>query len=272
MLRCLVSVTALCALLVASTALAQGRGGRGGRNGFGGMRSSSLMLLQNTDVQKELALTTDQITKIDAAATDFQNQMQAVFQNMDMQATDQDPMANLNKKADEEVAKILTADQLARLKQIQLQTQGVNALVSDEVVVALKLTDDQKTKIQKVIDDSRQLQRGQGGGRGGRGGGGRGGRGGGFNQNMTDEERQAQMKQMQDEQAKTLKDALAVLEDDQLVQWGEMTGKEFKMTNNGFGGRGNRGGRGGGGFGGGGFGGGGPGGGGFGGGGNQNGN
>ena len=59
------------------------------------------------------------------------------------------------------------------------------------------------------------------------------------------------MEKMQKQRADTMKSALAVLDDDQLVEWGKMTGKEFKFSQQGFGrggfgGRGGRGGQGGG--------------------------
>ncbi len=57
---------------------------------------------------------------------------------------------------------------------------------------------------------------------------------------------------MTKQRADTMKSALAVLDDDQLVEWGKITGKEFKFSQQGFGrggfggGRGGRGGPGGG--------------------------
>jgi len=255
MSRCSISLTALCALLVASTALAQGGapGGFGGRGGLGALRNMRMpaaMLLYSPDVQKELSITDDQLNKLQTAATEMTTDMQSSIQNIFMGNMSQDEMTkainDMTKKADARVAKILTEDQLARLKQLQLQSDGVNALVRADIVDKLKITDDQKAKIQKIVSDAQQPQRG--------------GFGAMFDPNQTAEERQAAIKKMQDQmqeqRAKTLKDALAVLEDDQLVQWGEMTGKEFKFSNNGFGGlggmmggfggRGNRGGGGGG--------------------------
>jgi hypothetical protein len=43
------------------------------------------------------------------------------------------------------------------------------------------------------------------------------------------------MDKMQKQRADTLKSALAVLDDDQLVEWGKLTGKEFKFSQQGFG-------------------------------------
>ncbi len=252
MVRNLISVVALCALLAASTAFAQGRGGRGGRGqggpgGPGGMGSSATRLLAMPEVQKELNITDDQKKQIQTAQDEIRQQAQQGgqggqvggfqnFRNMtqeertkaiaDMQAR----FEKIGKDTDEKLAKILTADQMTRLKQLELQFEGVNALTSSDIVTKLKVTDDQKAKIQKVIDDARSNR----------------GQRGNFNPNATDAERQAASQARRDARAKTLKDAVAALDDDQLVQWGEMRGKEFTFPeNSGFGGRGGQGGRGG---------------------------
>ena len=165
MLRCFVFVTALSAALVASSAFAQpgggGRGGRGGFGGQGGFRMSSAMLLAIPEVQTELGLSDDQKTQIKTAGDEIGQKMRSTFQNMRNMSQDERTKAftDMNKSADEKVGKILTADQVTRLKQLQLQSQGANALVSDEVVTKLKVTDDQKTKIQKVIDDAHRAAR-----------------------------------------------------------------------------------------------------------------
>ena len=246
MVRNFISVVALCALLAASTAFAQGRGGRGGRGqgGPGGMRASADTLLRMPEVQTELKITDEQKTKIQTARDDVRQANQNAggqgggFQrNMtqeerakvvaDMQAR----FEKIGKEMDEKLATILTADQLTRLKQLELQFEGVNALTSSDIVTKLKVTDDQKAKIEKVIADARSNR----------------GQRGNFNPNATDAERQAATQARRDARAKTLKDAVAALDDDlQLVQWGEMRGKEFTFPENaGFGGRGGQGGRGG---------------------------
>ena len=252
MFRNLVSVAALWALLVASTAFAQGRGGRGGRGqggpgGQGGMRASATMLLAMPEVQTELSLTDDEKKQIQTVSDDVRQQFrqgaqggqggQGGFQNFRNMSQEERTKAmadgqarfeKIAKETDDKLSKILTPEQSTRLKQLQVQYEGVNALTTNDIVTKLKVTDDQKTKIQKVIDDAR-AQRGQGGG---------------FNRNATDAERQAAAKARRDARAKTLKDAQAVLDDDQLVQWGEMRGKDFKFPDNMGGGRGQRGGRG----------------------------
>ena len=67
-----------------------------------------------------------------------------------------------------------------------------------------------------------------------------------FSPDASPEERQAAFAKMQESRAKALKDTLAVLNDDQLLDWTQLTGKEFKFPQGrGFGGFGGPGGRGG---------------------------
>jgi hypothetical protein len=118
----------------------------------------------------------------------------------------------MGKQAEAQVGKILDAKQLERLKQLQLQVQGVMALATPDVVAKLKLSEDAQAKIKKIIDDSRKNRPG-------------------INFfNATDEERKAAIAKMQGQREATMKAALAVLDDDQLVEWGTMIGKEFKFS------------------------------------------
>ncbi len=240
MIRSLLSLTAFCALLTATVATAQpGPGGRGFGGGFGGMRMSGAFLVRMPEVQKELAINDDQKEKLQDVADEIRQDMQSAprpnfqnFQDMtdeernkafaDMRAS----MEKLNKSADEKLGKVLNSDQMGRLKQLQLQVQGANALVASDVAPKLKLTDDQKSKIQEIIQKARPQ--------------------GGFDPNATAEERQAAAKERREARAKALKDSLAVLNDDQRSEWSKMTGKEFKFPDNmGFGRRGGGGGAGG---------------------------
>lgn len=58
----------------------------------------------------------------------------------------QEPMAEAEKK----LAEILSDKQLARLKQIALQLQGVRALLTSEEAKKLELTEEQREKIQRL--------------------------------------------------------------------------------------------------------------------------
>ena len=203
------------------------------------------MLLGNPDVQKELAITDDQKEKLNGLQQKTRDDMRSMFQGLgnfqDMSDEErtkfrddmQKKMEEAGKKGQADIGKILDEKQMDRLKQLAVQQQGVDALTNKDVVEKLKLSQDSQDKIKKIVDDSRQ-NRPQ------------------FDfRNATDDERKEFTEKMQKQRADTMKSALAVLDDDQLVEWGKLTGKEFKFSQQGFGrggfgGRGGRGGQGGG--------------------------
>src|SRR5207245_2781460 len=85
---------------------------------------------------------------------------------------------------------------------------GANLLRMPEVQAELKITDEQRTKIQTIVDDQRNAMRElfQGGGGG---------------------DRQAMMQKMQELRKQTDDKIAAVLTDDQKSKWKEMTGAPF---------------------------------------------
>src|SRR5690349_17089858 len=119
-MRFFVTYTMTIVIVGVSVGLAAGQqGGFGGFGGFCGMggafggKQDAASLLRNPGVKKELKLTEGQEAKVPAAIM-------------------------------EALAKVLDADQLKRLKQIELQNRG-NAAFSDSVVQeTLKLTASQK--------------------------------------------------------------------------------------------------------------------------------
>jgi hypothetical protein len=219
---------------IAVTALAQpGPGGRPGGPMMGG-GGSSAMLLGMPAVQKELNLTDDQNTQVTKLLADVREQMRASmgqfnFQELQSLSADErekrvadmrKKFEDANKGTDEKVAKILDADQAERLHQLQLQQQGAMALFRPEVIQKLHLSEDQQAKMKKIQEESRP-------------------KGMSFDPNQSAEERQAMFKKMQDQFAKAQKEILAVLTDDQMLDWTNMCGKEFKFPAPQFG-RGNR--------------------------------
>jgi eukaryotic-like serine/threonine-protein kinase len=127
--------------------------------------------------------------------------------------------------ADKETAakKILTTDQIRRLKQIDLQVKGAFAFHDPDVVAALKLTAEQKAKIWTIEGNSfigPPPEWGRGGPGGHRGGGGPGkpsGSGPG------------DMRRNSDRDGRSLTDQiLDVLTAEQLARWKEMKGEPFK--------------------------------------------
>jgi RNA polymerase sigma factor (sigma-70 family) len=109
--------------------------------------------LDDAHVQRELGLAEEQIEKIDKIVAD-------------VSAKNQDePYRNYFTKVATDVAKalpdVLTAEQVRRLKQIQLQEKGMDAFADPEVNQALKLTDEQKKTIQTVREAARKALAGQ---------------------------------------------------------------------------------------------------------------
>lgn len=192
---------------------------------FGRGGGSSAMLLTIPEVQKELNLSEDQTKQLTELAQEVRDKMRASFgqfnfgelQNLSEEER-QKRMDEMRKKAeeatkgvDEKVGKILDAKQSERLKQLQLQAEGARALTRPEVIKKLGISDEQLAKIKKIQEDARPTGRA------------------GFNRDQSDEDRQAAMKKMRERFEKAEKDCLAVLNDDQMLDWTNMCGKTFKF-------------------------------------------
>jgi hypothetical protein len=164
----------------------------GGFGGFGGGgQSDPINLVRNKQVQKELDITDEQLEKLPDA---------------------------IHKALGE----VLNAKQHARLRQIELQLRGTNALSDAKVQSDLKLTGEQKESVKTILEDSRrqiaELFKG-GGGKGFGGGGG---------------EKAAAMRKETQEKLE------GVLTADQRRAWRDMLGDEFKLETKGFGGFGGK--------------------------------
>jgi hypothetical protein len=110
---------------------------------------------------------------------------------------------------DKKLKTILSESQFARHKQIMLQAEAPMVFLRPEMAEALNISDDQREKIEQVLEDARP-GRGEGGREGGPGGGqGRGPEG-------------------PDRAAITAK-VLKVLSSTQQSKWATMTGKPFNF-------------------------------------------
>ena len=136
-----------------------GGGGRGGGppgGGFGGGggnsdnsfgrggpgRTSRTTLARNTAVQDDLKLTPEQKQQIAAAA-------------------EANSPAAIARAFEQKIDATLTPEQLARLKQIELQQGGASALLRTEVVKQLSLTNDQQAAMRKAVDEASASVRAQ---------------------------------------------------------------------------------------------------------------
>jgi hypothetical protein len=133
-----------------------------GPPGGGPAALSSLVLIP--EVQQELAIEPDQKKPLDDLQQQVQQQTQEIFRNFDPRrlqdlppqerdaefAAHRKKMEAIAQDAEAKIAKLLKADQLTRLKQLQLQREAVAALTRDDVSKQLKLTPDQVAKIGEV--------------------------------------------------------------------------------------------------------------------------
>lgn len=181
-------------LVAAELAIGQAPFGGFGGGGFGGggLTQDPLALLRNAQVKKELEITDEQMEKLPAALS----------------------------KALKEV---LDDKQHKRLRQIQLQLQGVRAYTDAEVQQQLKMTAEQKENIKTLLEEQAREQaeifkeaKGAGG----------------F---------QGIQEKIQGLQKDTNTKVNSVLTADQRKAFRQMTGEEFKLETKGFGGFGGKG-------------------------------
>ncbi len=152
------AVVAGLALTSPARAQQRGAGGLGGRMGQGG---DVIMLLAMEPVQKELKLTDAQKT----AAREAGDELRSTFAGLrDLsQEERREKMQELGTKTKDLRTKVeatLDAAQKDRLKQLVLQRRGAfGALQDPEVVTALKLSDEQKKKVETLAEESRPPSR-----------------------------------------------------------------------------------------------------------------
>jgi len=208
-------------LVAAPLAQAQRPGGFGG-GGFGGGGGGNV--ISTEAVQKELGLSTEQTDKLKLITEEAQKSMRELFGQRPAEGEDREKareamrekMTTAAKEITSKVEAVLTPEQKKRLKEIQLQAQGTRALLSDDVVTALKITDEQKKKIEEIREANRpQFGRpGQGGDAGGRGG----------------------FERFQEQQKETEAKIMEVLTAEQKTSLESMKGKKFDMPRPTFGG------------------------------------
>lgn len=202
------------AALLASPALAQGRGGFGGRGGGGNLG----MLLANASVQKELKLDDQQVEKSKELATSMREKMQETREKLqglegeELRTKRAEITKEMNESTLKAVGAFLKPEQVTRLKQISYQQRGLQAFSDPEVAKKLNLTDTQKTDIQTINSEVMETTRGL------------------FTQDSTPEERAEGMKKMTEARKAGLTKAEAKLNDEQQKTWKELLGAPFTMV------------------------------------------
>jgi hypothetical protein len=200
----------LVAILAGPAAAQQGRG-------FGRFGGSPGSLLGNESVQKELKLDDKQVDKAKELAEKTRAKMQEARESL--QGLDQEErrtkMQELNREMTASALKtageFLTPEQLTRLKQIALQQRGAMAFNDPEVQKKLNLTDNQKTEIQAIVQESMEGMRGL------------------FSQDQSQEEREAAMKKMSELRKQAISKAESKLNDEQQKSWKELLGAPFEI-------------------------------------------
>lgn len=194
------------AALLAGPAQAQGF-----RGGFG-MGGNLGFLATNKGVQKELKVSDDQAQKIQQWSEEFRDKMREK-----MEAIPQDErrekmpalMREMGEQSRKDLKGILKDDQMTRLEQIALQQRGPEAAVNDpKVAEKLKITDDQKNKIQSIQEDARGQMP---------------------SRDDFQNDRDAAMKKMADVRKQSREKVMNLLSSEQKDTWKEMTGAPFEV-------------------------------------------
>jgi Spy/CpxP family protein refolding chaperone len=199
-------------LLVMAASPAFAQGGRGfGRGGAG-----FAMLLGNAGVQKELKLDDDQTAKANELGQKLMAEMREKTADLSQEERrEKGPviMREINASAMKSAGEFLKADQIARLKQISIQTQGVRAFADPDVAKKLNLTDSQKSDIQAISEETMEELRGVP-----------------FGQDQSEEERTANMKKRAEINKGAMGKVAAKLNDEQQKTWKELIGAPFTVT------------------------------------------
>jgi len=174
----LVVVTAVALTTAAAMAQQKGKGGfRGGA--FGGAGTTLVALAAMEPVQKDIGISGDAASKITSLRDDSnaarQKELQTAginfqgFQNMSSEERQKmrDKMAEIDKKLNDEfnpkLKSLVSADQYKRLQQIQLQAnlrfRGPGALTYSDVASELKLSGEQKKKLDDLQTEYDAKQR-----------------------------------------------------------------------------------------------------------------
>ena len=219
---CVLSVAVIALTVAASVVMAQGPGGPGGRGPGGpggpggrgpggGMMMGATGILMNADARKELKITDDQEKQL----TDAREKMRASFTPPAPPQPGQRPdpaqiaqmreqMQKMQTEMRANIEKILTKDQVEKLDVMVFQQNGglSGRMVNNETLRALKLSDEQKKKID-AIDEKARTEMGAMGGPG-------------RDPNMSAEDRQAMRDKMQKAREAVAAEVKAVLTPEQV--------------------------------------------------------
>lgn len=146
------------------------RGPGGGPGGFSGMGSRRapggggvIGLLSDSEAVSTLQLTDQQVQRLEEIAESARPDRESMFSRFagmreaspeEREKMMQDVRAEMEEtreKAEKQVAEVLTSEQKAKLPPILIEEMGLRALQSDMIAEQLKVTDDQKSKIEEIL-------------------------------------------------------------------------------------------------------------------------
>lgn len=165
------SVAALVmVVMVSQSALAQREEGRRGGRGFGFMgggagMSSAMQLASNEQVQKALKVSEEQADKIKDLNEEMREERTKLFDAARDSGGDQEAMREkmqeLTASTTKKLNEVLDEGQQKRLMGIQIQVNGVGAVLQPAIAKELNITDDQKKKLEEAsqsnLDAMREL-------------------------------------------------------------------------------------------------------------------
>lgn len=217
--RCVMLLVPALAVILAvdSEAFAQREGRGGGRR----REVNSIAVAVRDEVQQELALSSEQKTKLQQIADDYRSQADSLFEGVrELPREERNAkMAELMEQreklaadAEKKLAEVLNADQVKRLNQIVYQALGGRALAREDVAKELALSNEQREKVATIIasenEKRRQLFRDA--------------QGGGVDREQMREKSRELRDQINNE-------ALAVLTDDQKQKFTALQGEKFEL-------------------------------------------
>lgn len=119
-------------------------------------REIQRQLLNNPSVQADLKLSPDTASKLNALLSQWLNDYREEFDRT-RQLSEEERRSSMGATAERHekaLTELLTAGQLNRFKQISLQVQGIFAFKEPDVVKALQLTSEQRSKIRAIEHES----------------------------------------------------------------------------------------------------------------------
>lgn len=181
----------------------------------------NVFLLRGDAVQTELGLKDEQKASISELATALQQEAFEIFSGLQDLTQDEQKeqmpevmqmIADKGKEIEEKVDKILAEEQKTRLKELSVQSRGPQALEDDEIAAALKVTDEQKKKLEAIREEGNAAMQEM------------------FTSLRASGGDQGAMREKIGVMRKELSDkALALLTPEQREQFDKLKGKEFKF-------------------------------------------